>query len=305
MFDFYREYEHQFAQVQLTLFMIAMGTNLAPRDFLQIAVRPRSSLTALLAHLVLLPAVAVAINYLGGLEAGIAVGLILTSAMPGGALSKFFTYLSRGNAALSISLSVILTLATPLTVPAMLSLLAGEYLPREFSLPVGRIIFDVAAFLLAPLVIGLILGQQKPAYAQHVARWCVRVGVVVIILMITGSLGSGRIRPGDYGVGPPVAIIVFCLLSQQLSMLPFRLLRWPWQDTVAVGIEATMRNMNLALLIKASLFPLQDEFGDRVLFVVLYYAGAAMIAGFPLALRYRLRSRREALASPAPSKVES
>src|SRR5262245_9670351 len=147
MFDFYPAYEHLFAQVQLTLFMVAMGTNLTPRDFLEIVRRPQGILLALFGQLILLPAVVVLINRVGNFEAGIAVGLLLAAAMPGGALSKFFTYLARGNAALSISLSAILTLATPLTVPALLSLLAGEYLPADFALPVGRIIAEVAAFL--------------------------------------------------------------------------------------------------------------------------------------------------------------
>ena len=43
-----------------------------------------------------------------------------------------------------------------------------------------------------------------------------------------------------------------------------------------------MRNMNLALLIKARLFPDADAIGNGVLFVVLYYAATAMVAGVPL-----------------------
>jgi bile acid:Na+ symporter, BASS family len=306
MFDFYPAYEHLFAQIQLTLFMIAMGTNLAPADFVEIVRRPRSFLLALFMQLIVIPAVVVAINHLAGLEPGIAVGLLLTAAMPGGALSKFFTYLARGNAALSISLSVVLTLGTLVTVPAMLLLLAREYMPSDFSLPVGRIIVEVAAFSLVPLAIGLLLGRKLPRQSPAIARWCVRVGLVVIVAMVVCSLGSGRITPSAYGWKAPIAIIVFCILSMQLSMAPFRLLRWPWKDTVAVGIEATMRNMNLALLLKASIFVQDDDagIGSGVLFVVLYYAAVAMIAGLPLVLHFRLKARWGRLANTAPSSVE-
>ena len=62
---------------------------------------------------------------------------------------------------------------------------------------------------------------------------------------------------------------------------------------MAVGIEITMRNMNLALLIKARLFPDADELGNGVLFVILFYAAAAMGAGLPLALRYRRKARKK------------
>ncbi len=53
------------------------------------------------------------------------------------------------------------------------------------------------------------------------------MGFVFVVLMVVGALGSGRIRPGEYGWRVPLAIIAFCLLAQQLSMLPFRLLGWP------------------------------------------------------------------------------
>ena len=96
-----------------------------------------------------------------------------------------------------------------------------------------------------------------------------------------------------------MAILVFCVGAMQLSMLPFRLLRWSTADCVAVGIEVTMRNINLALLLKALLFPPRqsDAVADGVLFVVLYYGGTALVAGVPLAWRYRRKHAREPLAA--------
>ena len=103
----------------------------------------------------------------------------------------------------------------------------------------------------------------------------------------------------EYGIGLPLAIILFCLLGQQLNMLPFRIFGWPIPDRLAVGIEVTMRNMNLALLINAKLFPAEtSDLGKGVLFVVLFYAAAAMGAGLPLALNHRrLVKKAEAKAA--------
>jgi hypothetical protein len=70
---------------------------------------------------------------------------------------------------------------------------------------------------------------------------------------------------------------------------------------MAAGIEITMRNMNLALLIKANLFAPTDVVGDAVLFVILFYAGAAMGVGFPLALNHNRMGRREAQQADATS----
>jgi predicted Na+-dependent transporter len=63
---------------------------------------------------------------------------------------------------------------------------------------------------------------------------------------------------------------------------------------MAAGIEVTMRNMNLALLLTSRLFPEKHPLASGVLFVVLFYAATAMVAGVPLVLNHRWLARREA-----------
>ena len=239
-----------------------------------------------------MPLVALLINHLFGLSGGIALGLILTAAMPGGVLAKAFVYLGRGNVPLAIALTLLSTLGTLVTVPLTLTFLAAEYIPADFTMPTGRIVFDVVAYLLTPLVAGMILGRLLPAYRGRINRVAVGLGFIVVIAIIVMSLGSGRIKPGEHGWRVPLAIIAFGLLGMQLNMLPFRLGGWPRADTLTAGVEVTMRNMNLALLLKAGLFPEDGPpelagLGGEVLFVILFYAATAMAEGLPLSLRYR------------------
>lgn len=293
MFDWYPDYEYDFARTQLVLFTLGMGMTLSLADFVEIVRRPRSFVSGLIGQLFVVPGIAVLINIIGGLEPGIAVGMILVAAMPGGALSKFFTYFGQGNMALSISLTGVTTLLTLITVPILLQLLAAQHISADFTMPVAQIMIDVALCLLLPLLAGLTISRLTPTHHRLLSKICIRIGMIVVIVMIAGALGSGRIKPAEHGFGVPLAIILFCVLGQQLNMLPFRLFGWPRQDRTAVGTEITMRNMNLALLIKARLFPDGDALGEGVLFVVLFYAATAMVAGVPLALNSRRQARNE------------
>ncbi|GIW78423.1 MAG: sodium transporter [Gemmatales bacterium] len=307
MFDNYAEYEYLLAQIQLVLFMLGMGATLVAEDFVRIAKAPRALLVGAWAQFFLTPFVAVLVNTLWRFEQlpGIAVGLILMATLPGGSLSKLFTYLGKGNIALSITLTGCGTLAALATVPLFLKFLAAQYVPDEFALPVGLILRDLILFLITPLVLGMMIGRFQPRIRKPFSRWCVRIGFVFVILMVVGSLKSGRIRPGEYGFHIPIAIIFFCVLSMQVSMLPFRLLRWPKPDCLAVGIEVTMRNINLALLLKASLFPARQgssAIADGVLFVILFYAPVALGAGLPLALNFRRMIKQEEAERLAKSK---
>jgi BASS family bile acid:Na+ symporter len=206
--------------------------------------------------------------------------------------------------ALSISLTGVTTLLTLVTVPLMLQALATQYVPDDFAMPVEAIVIDVALCLLLPLASGLVIARIWPAHHRLLSKICIRIGLVVVIVMVVASLGSGRIRPLQYGFAAPIAIIAFCLIGQQINMLPFRALGWSRADRMAVGIEITMRNMNLALLIKARIFPSADLLGDGVLYVILFYAGTAMVIGVPLALNSRRQARREA-SQAAEAKPES
>lgn len=296
MFDRYPVFEIWFARLQLIGFMLGMGVNLTLADFVQVLGQPRSLLIGLVAQVAAVPCVAVAVNWMFGLEPAIALGLILVAAMPGGALSKVFVYLGRGNAPLTITLSAFATLGAVVTVPATLRLLAADYVPADFVMPVDDILVDVVVFLLTPVAAGMLVRRYWPGQGPRVRSWAVRFGFVFLSCIIVGSLGSGRIQPGEHGLMVPMAIIIFCLAGQQLSMAPFYILRLPRADRLAVGIEVTMRNINLALLLNATLFHERPELSGGVLFATLFYAAVALVAGIPLALNHRRLARREGRA---------
>jgi BASS family bile acid:Na+ symporter len=298
MFTWYPDYEALIAQVQLVLFMLGMGVNLQVGDFLLVLRRPRSFLSALVGQLLVIPFIAVGINWLFGFEGGVAVGLLLVATMPGAALSKFFTYLGNGNVPLSITLSTVTTLATIVIVPLWLRLLMAEYVPEGFAIPAERVVVDVACFLLLPLVVGMAIGRQLPERRKQISRLCLRAGLLTLLLMVLGALGSGRIKPTEYGFAVPLAITLFCVLGQQLNQVSFYVMGWPRADRLAAAIEVTMRNMNLALLLYADFFAKEEHLSGGVLFVILFYAAVAMVAAVPLTLRHRRSARKEAKTSP-------
>lgn len=293
----YPLYEHWFARFQLLFFMIGMGSTLSVRDFVKIFRHPRSLIVSAVGQLLVIPLLAWVITQVAGLEGGFGLGLILVSAMPGGAMSKVFTIIGRGNVALSITLSVLTTLAAIVTVPLLLRWLGAALIPDDFEMPIGEMVQELVLYLLLPLLAGMIVTRVRPSWARPLGRTALAIGFPIVILMVTLALASGRIKPGAHGWPVPLTIIVFCLLAQQINMLPFYLFAWPRQDRLAAGIEVTMRNMNLALLLKPILFPVGhaelEPLGDAVLFVILFYAATAMAIGLPLALNHRRMSRRD------------
>ncbi len=283
LFDFYIRHEYWFAATQLALAMLGMGATLRVRDFVAVIRQPRALLFGLGIQVILVPLFAWAIILVSSPVAGVAVGLALVAAIPGGTMSNVFTFLARGHVALSIALTAVTSFLCLVTTPIVLTLLISQHVPGDFDMPAGKIAIEITLILMLPLVIGMIVLETLPAIAARFSKWCIRGSIFIIILIVIGATGAGRVDM-DYFAGRDIAILlVFIVGLASFSWFVPRLLGLSSRDSTAVNIEVTFRNGNLGLLIKASLFPavvgVPDPIGDMVLFTVLLYGGLV----FPVA----------------------
>jgi len=297
--DLYARYEHILAAAQLVTAMAGMGATLRIADFVEVVRVPRGILGGLATQLVAIPLLALLVGVLFELPAGLAVGLLIVAAAPGGTMSNVLTYFARGHVPLSISLTGVTTVASLVTAPLILELAAGGRLPGEVEMPAGRIAFEIAAFLLGPLATGMLVRAVAPERAAELfAAINIRATVTVILVLMVGAGTSERLDPTAHGLTPVVAIWIFTLLSLAIGIAVCTVLRLPPPERVAVGIEATFRNSSLAILIKAAAFPARpgvaDPFGDAALFAILLYAGSAFIvAALPVVWHRRSARRAE------------
>lgn len=273
--------------------MLGMGALLSPRDFVAVLSAPRGLFVGLGVQLLVFPLLASVLGRGLPVPPGIAAGLVLVAAVPGGTMSNVATYFARGNIALSIALTAITTLGALVTTPLILRLLVGRHLPPDFEMPTARIAFEIGLTLLAPLGLGMLIGSRISERREAFSRWSIRGSLAVIGLMVIGAGGSGRLDPAAYGVIAPIAIVLLAVIGQLVTLGICLLSRVTPEERVAIGIEATIRNSNLGILVKASLFPavvgVIDPIGDGMFFVALLYGGAAIFVALPLILVSRRR----------------
>jgi BASS family bile acid:Na+ symporter len=297
MSELYLRYEYYFAAVQLATAMFGMGVRLQVRDFIAVFRVPGAFLLGMGAQLVLVPLLAMSVGRLLDAPSGIAVGLILVAAVPGGTMSNVITFFAKGNIALSIALTAVTTLLCLVTTPLILRGLTGEALPGDFTMPMAAIAFDISVCLLLPLSLGMLAGTALPRWRDPLSTWAIRASLLVILLMVIGASSAGRIDPASQGVVAIVAMLLFAGLAQLSTLLLGRLRGLSSADVTAIAIEVTVRNTNLAVLIKASLFPVSaaaDPVADGVLYVALLYGGAAGPVALPLIFGHRRYVHRAA-----------
>lgn len=271
---------------QLALAMLGMGATLSPNDFANVARDPVGLGIGLVLQVVAVPALALGFTNVFDMSEGWAVGLILVSVVPGGAFSNLLTFLGRGNTPLSISMTVAATLGCVITVPFVLSVAAASHLPADFVFPTDRIVVEIFFYLLLPLALGMVIYRLWPASAETISRWAVRLALLLILVITVSALGSGRIRILAYGWQPPAIIFLFGLCLSVGMPVIMRLLRRYDDDTIALGIEVTVRNVGVALLLVHFFFPGTDANG-HVLYTCLFYAGLSGWLTLPMLLRHR------------------
>jgi BASS family bile acid:Na+ symporter len=292
MGEIYITYEYWVAAFQLLFAMLGMGAALTVDDFKDVVREPRSVTYGTLIQLLLIPLIALLFISVSGVAIGVAVGIALVAAVPGGTTSNIFTYMARGNIPLSISITGLTTLACLITTPLILGLLVTEYLPADFAMPTGQIIRDIAFTLLLPLIVGMLILRYVPRHAGWVSTWSIRASLFGILLIVVGSASAGRLDLDAFGGQNLLLVCVFVIILGVVSWSASRLLRLSKADSTAIELEVIVRNVNLGLLIKVSMFPavagLADPLGDMVLFTILLYGALMMLfAAVVIVLRRR------------------
>jgi BASS family bile acid:Na+ symporter len=301
MSHFYLVNEYWFATTQLVLAMLGMGATLTPRDFKDVIYEPKAVTLGVTIQLFLIPLIAYAFIQYFGLQGGVAIGVALIAVIPGGTSSNVFTFFAKGNIALSISITGLTTIACLLTTPLFLGVVAGDHMPKGFVMPTTMIMTEIALTLLLPLFVGMLVLRCFPKYAAVVASTGIKGTLIILLMIVVGSASAGRLDINAFGwhnVGLIVLLMVSFGLVGWLVTFLFNLSR---TDAVAIEVELVVRNINLGVLIKASLFPAiisqtgdvqLEPVGDFVLFALLLFGGVQMLAaGLMIAVNRRMHKR--------------
>jgi len=319
-FSDFNQYERVLSTTMVTFSMLGMGATLTVRDFVNTLTAWRGLAVGFAAQLILVPiwagltmfVIGMIPDGFGGLTAagaiGITTGIALLAAMPGGSLSNLLTFIGNGNVALSVSLTAVTTFLCLFATPIVLAALVSVQVPGSFAIDKLQIMLDIALFLIAPLLLGMLVRRLTHSKRQiQFTKIMVRASLVLLGVIIFGSLGAGRLQFGPYGWLGPVIVALFGIVALWLTRLCTVVCGMADRDSLAIVIEVVVKNGLLALLVLTSMFPSDMLAGkneeearmivaarDGCMFVVLFFGAFSIVAGSSFSLRGRKRRGRQA-----------
>jgi predicted Na+-dependent transporter len=170
----------------LRLVMIGLGLSLTLVDFKRIIVFPKAVTIGLIAQLVGLPAAAFGLSLLFGAPPAIAVGLVILAACPSGVTANAYTFASRADVPLCVTLSALTSVITVFTIPFFIDLALrmfyGEGQITQIS-PIGMLT-SLMTFTLLPLAIGMVLRALFPEMAEAAVEPIRKVVLYLMMLVL-------------------------------------------------------------------------------------------------------------------------
>ncbi len=286
----------------LAFVMVGIGLTLTIDDFTRQRRKPLPPLVGTLGSAIGVPLIGFAVVAVFSPPPELAIGIILVAATSGGTTSNVLSYLSRGNVALSLVLTVITALLSIVTLPFWVGWalnLWGSELPGGSYVSVS--FMDVAGLLVAiifiPVGLGMLVRNRLPAVAARLERAVSIVSFVVLFGLIIGvvaSLGSEAFTMLRQA-GP--ACLVLATLSAVLGLVLGIAFRFPREDHIAMAMEYSIKNVTLSMLIALSTLG-----SDAMALPSAVYGVVAYIPGLAMMYFGRRYVSKPSTAETAPSR---
>jgi len=236
--------------LSIGVIMFGLGLSLTWEDFRRVARYPFAVGFGLLLQILLLPFAALLIAIWLKLSPNHALGLMLVAAAPGGATANIYSHLAKGDVALNITLTAVNSVLALLTLPIVVNLSleyffgAGQYVP-----PPHRKIIEVAAIILLPVVIGMLVRARAPEFAKRMEKPLKLFSVLVLTILIFAAIYIERAKLLDSIIAVGAACVLFNVVSMLTGYLAPLALKLPERQAIAITMEIGIHNTALAIYV--------------------------------------------------------
>jgi BASS family bile acid:Na+ symporter len=136
-------------------------------------------------------------------EPSIALGMILVSSCPAGHISNFLVHHSKGNTARSVSVSALSTVVALFMTPLNFAFWGNLHpitagLMKEVAMSPWEMLEVIVMLLGVPLVLGMWVAKQFPAFAHKVQKPMKILSFVILLAFIGGALAANLKHFLDY-----------------------------------------------------------------------------------------------------------
>ena len=240
----------------LAFIMFTLGLGLSISDFSSVFKKPKNFLIGLVSQLIFLPIVGLILVIIWPLPIEIAIGVMLIAAAPGGVTSNILTFFAKGDVALSVSLTAVMSLLSALSVPIVLAislgLIGGSSLPESISLT--GIALSMFLIVTLPVLLGMGVRSFLNSLTLRIEKSARFISTLLFVLVLLGAVMAERENVVNYFAQTGLVVLALNVLMMIIAFYWSGVFGTGISQKKAIAIECGLQNGTLAIFVGTSVF---------------------------------------------------
>lgn len=240
----------------LAFIMFTLGLGLSISDFSNVFKKPKNFLVGLVSQLIFLPIVGLVLVIIWPLPIEIAIGVILIAAAPGGVTSNILTFFAKGDVALSVSLTAVMSLLSAVSVPIVLAISIGligdSSLPESISLT--GIALSMFLIVTLPVLLGMGVRSFLNSLTLKIEKSAKFISTLLFVLVLLGAILAERENVVSYFAQTGLVVLTLNILMMLIAFYWSGFFGTGISQKKAIAIECGLQNGTLAIFIGTTLF---------------------------------------------------
>tara|TARA_B100001123_G_scaffold368305_1_gene429229 strand:- start:1073 stop:1924 length:852 start_codon:yes stop_codon:yes gene_type:complete len=240
----------------LAFIMFVLGLGLTGEDFLKVIKQPRDFFIGALSQIIILPIIAFTLVKFWSIAPELAIGVMIIAAAPGGVTSNLLTSFAKGDVALSISLTAIISLLCVITIPFIvltsITLLNDSSLAQDISL----LSMSLNMFLIVtvPVILGMLLRKFASSAALRFEPIAKKISIALFLLVLLGAIAAERENVISYFAQAGLVTLALNVIMMIVAYYVANIFASGIKQKKCITIECGLQNGTLAIFVATSIF---------------------------------------------------
>jgi len=239
------------APIALALIMLGLGLGLTTQDFTRVLRNPKDFLVGFIAQLIILPIVAFLLIKILNTPTEIALGVMIIAAAPGGITSNVLTKFAKGDVALSISLTAIISIISIITVPLIVftsaNILGIDLVSQEINLTGTAL--KMAGVVAVPVILGMIIRKFADNFISSKISFIDKITGFLFLIVFIAIWIEEKENIFEYLSQAGLVVLILNVVMMLIAYNIAKIFASGTEQKKCIAIECGLQNGTLAVFV--------------------------------------------------------
>ena len=244
------------APIILALIMLGLGLGLKIEDFTRVLKTPKDFFVGFFSQLIILPLVAYFLIIIFNVSPEIAIGVMIIASAPGGVTSNILTKFAKGDVALSITLTAIISLISIITVPLIIFTSADLLGITNISQNISMTGIALKMFLVVtvPVILGMIIRKFAENFVNSKIQMFEKLNMVLFIIFFIAAFYEERESFLDFLIQAGFITFILNITMMIVAYYLGKTFASGIKQQKCIALECGLQNGTLAIFVSTQIF---------------------------------------------------